>query len=215
MDPDRDLSDLLRGQVERPEVPPLLEGDDAGLARGPEHVVVAEACDRLRRPGLKVVGMDVQGQVAVRDEIDPVLVPDGVLVGPGEIRDLAGLVLLQVIDPDILGPASPVSLPGPEFPHEGRVSQGLAVRREGRGRALGDLEGLFQPALQVDEEVLAGPVAVGDAVGLEQDAAAVRRPVQDLMVESAPRGEEADVVIEGQLPGNASGRGHDVNLARA
>ena len=202
-------------QVEKPDPAALLEGHPAEAARGPEHVEIRETGQLLDLFALQVIGIEIEHQVAVGDEVDPVLVPERVLVGAGEVGQPFGNVLLQVVGPDVLGPAALGALPGAELARDRGVDDRAVVGREPAAAAFRDLQGLLQAAAERDQEVFSHPFPPGGAVGAHHDLPRVGGPVQHHVVVAAARGHDAGVVVEGELAGRAARGRDDVDLARA
>ena len=206
---------LHRGRVEDVDLAAFFEGDAAVAAGRPQDVIVLEGGDLFDLGRLQVIGIEVERQVPVGDEDDLVLDPDGVLVRAFEIGESLGRVLVQIVGPDVLGPAALVALPGAEFAGDGRVGDRPAVRRERAAAGFGDLQGRLQSAVEADQEILPVPLAEGRAVAAEKDLFGIRGPVQDLIVVSAARRHEADRIVIGQLTGRSAFGGDDVHLAGA
>ncbi len=214
---DGELPGLPGLGVQVVEVAAVLEDDTSHPAARPHHVVLGEPGHLRLRSGPGVVDPEVQLLllVPVAHEVDLVPHPEGEVVGAGLGGDaLAGLVG-QVVDPHVLLPAGAVSLPVPPLPALDVVRQPGAGGVEGRPRGtFRNLQGHLETTVhRIHQVVPTDPLPEGRPVGPDQDLRSVGGPIQDQMVVAAPGRHGAHVRIEGELPGLAPRRGHDVDLA--
>ena len=187
----------------------LLEDDLVHPARGPKDIGVGEVGHLLDVPALEVKGVEVEGEIPVGDEVNLLADPEGLLICAGEVGDPVGGVLVQIVDPDVLGAAALVTLPVAEIPLDGGVDNLMAVRGEVAHAGLGNGQGHLQAPFQVHQEVLSHALAPRGTVRPDHDRAAVGRPVQDDVVKPATGRHLADIVVEGELFGCPSlGRDH-------
>ncbi len=205
-DDDRHAGRLLRGQVEGVEVAAVLEGDVLGAERGELDVELGEGRELPRRLGGEVVDVEVHPLVlvAVGEEVDPVPAPHGDDVQGrvgGDVLDRLGG---EVVDPDVVGHAAPVPLPGPELPEDAVVGELGVVRRERAEAAAGQRQALGRPAVLRGEIELSVEIVPFGHAGPEDDPLPVVGPAHDQVVRAhAVRDVVAD---EGGRVGQTLGR---------
>ncbi len=178
---DRHPGGLPGGEVVEVQGAELVVDDAAGSGGGRDQVepvgVGEDLADGLRRG---VVGVERDGALAVRKEIDRAAHPHGIaVVGilPGDADD-AGIG--EVGDPEAGRLAAPVVLPRRLPLVEGRVGEVGPVRRVAGLVAGGQGQGLRQPARGRHGEEL-GQIPGGRPGGAEDHSFAVRRPAEDLV----------------------------------
>ena len=189
--------------------------DDAPVrlvGAGPTHVplVLVRELGELAR--IDLVGIQVQRAVPVRGEVDRVADPHRVAVGALVVRHLDRLQAVDVEDPQVLRPASFVALPVPEVPGHRRVDDALSVGRKIAAARLRHRQRSRQSAGGVDQEQLCVTQVPSVPQRPEQDGLAVGRPAVDLVVVAPARRKGPGGRVEGQLPGRAARRVHDVDL---
>ena len=130
------LAGLFRGQVQEVD-PATIFVNDLAVSRitritritqaGPLDVVfvVARHLAMLGRP--EIVGPDLELAGAVTQIVDRVAVPHGEAVGTDPVGDLLALVGAEIVDPDILGHAALVALPGAVLATHGVVGDARAI----------------------------------------------------------------------------------------
>ncbi len=189
--------------------------DDAprlGVLARPAHVPRRGRRDGRRRLLRDVVGVEVEGPVAIGVEVDRAADPHRVAIGARVIGDPRGVVAGQVEDEQVVGLAAAVALLRAEVAEARRVDDPLAVRRVGSGARFRHRQRLGRTARRRDR------VEPGDrqrppvAMRPEQDARAVGRPAVHLVV-VAPAGRERPARrVERELARLAARARHDVDL---
>jgi hypothetical protein len=200
-DADRHLDAAAGRDVEEVEEAAVLVDDLAGLGVGawPQDVVGVVAGELADLPRLEVVGVEVQGVLAVRGEVDLAADPHRLVVGDRIVDDALRLVGREVVDPDVLGAPAAVPLPAAELGLQGRVDEPGPVGREAAVAALRDAHRPLHAAGRGHQVGPADALAPRHPVGTEDDVLAVRRPAEHLVVIAAARRQRADVVVERQL----------------
>ena len=213
-DVDGEAHVLARDSVEDAERAAELVHDLPRVVRGgPAHVPRGGCRQLLGLCTGEVGGVEVEGSVAVGDEVDPIANPHGVALGPHRGRDARRGARREIVDPEILGPAPLIALPVAEIAEQRAVDDALAVGGEIARTRCGHGK-LHREAAPGVDGVQGGQrrAVVGIPHRTEQDLLAVRRPSVDLIVVAVARGQGAACRVPGDLPWDASRRGNDVDL---
>ena len=128
----RDAGDLLGLEVQAIQVPPVLE-DNARVAQGGElDGEFLEIGQPSRFPVLQVhhIQVGLPGLLALRDEVDPVTMPHRKQVLGGIGGQAGGLTGSEVVQPEFVGLAAAVALPGAELAEDAVVDHLPAIGRE-------------------------------------------------------------------------------------
>ena len=207
---DVDFLAALRRRVELVQVAGVLEDDQFAVRGGELDVIFPEIGDLGSRAGLRVVDEDVHPVVAVGDEVDLVADPHRHDVLGGIVGDVGDR--LAVVDPDVVGLAALVVLPGAELAHRAVVGEFLPVggvaaeaafrERDDRAHAAGRRDG---PELAFEAGADAVAVDNGLAVGIPAHHDVVRaHPVAEVVAGVGRR--------VGQAHRRAAGRGNRVDF---
>ncbi len=180
--------------------------DDLTLADGGAlDVVVPVVGQAGRRAGVRVVLVDIQRAVlAIAVEVDRVAMPHGKVVRAGPVGDLVDGAGGEVRDPDLLGHAALVAFPGARLARDPVVGEFIAVGREAGQAAAVNGQALGHAAVDRDQEHLLEQIGMF-AARAKQHVLAVGMPAEDAVTRR----------VEGQPPGLAAGRGHDVHVVAA
>src|SRR6056297_168319 len=157
-----------------------------------------------------VVLKKLQRAVAIGDVIQTGFKPDRVALGANVIGDLAGLVVFQVVDEQVLRPAALVAFPGTEVAEQRRVENALAVRRIVAGAGARHRQRYGQAAGY--RHAIKPAVVEVVATGTEQHCAAVGRPAEYLVVGAPARRQRTRGGVVGQLLRLAAGGRNHVDL---
>ena len=174
------LLGVLRGWVEAVDVAAVLEDDQPAVGGGELDVVVLEVGHLLRLLRAGVVNEDVHRAVAVGEEVDFVAHPHGEDILGVVVGHVFDRLLVRIVDPDVVGHAAFVVLPGAELAHDTIVSQAPAVGCIAAKAAFGQGDHFGESAVAADG-VESAAEAVADAVAVD-DARAVCGPRHDDVV---------------------------------
>ena len=219
VDLDVDLLGLFRRQVEL-EDPAAALVDDRRIAERRElDVVILVVRELLRFVRLQVEDVQVHPPklVAVGGEVNLVPVPhrDDFLVV--RLRQLLRLLRGEVVQPEVVGHAAAVALPGAELAEDAVVDELGIVRRKGAEAAAGQRQLLRQAAVDRNREQLTDEIIMRLEPRAEHDRLIVVLPAHDDVVR--PHAVGHVVAAEGRGPGQPAGRAavgrHDVNLGVA
>jgi len=202
---DGHLGRLLRGQVEPVDPAAVLEHDGGVAERREldiERVIVGELAGLLGAP---LVDIQVHAAVgsAVGQEVDPVAVPHGDDVLGRVVGDVLGLLRREVVDPDVVGLAAAVALPGAELAEHAVVGELLAVGGIGAEAAARQGELPRQVAVRAHQVELSLEVVELPHAGAEDDLTAGGRPAHHDVVGTHAVGDV--VAAQRRRPGQALG----------
>src|SRR5262249_59903067 len=93
--------------------------------------------------------------------------------------DLVGLFRLEIVDPDLIGHAAPVALPGSELTEDAVVGKFLVIGRERAEAAARQGQLLGKSAVDADGIELADEVVERAHAGAEDDVLAIDLPAAD------------------------------------
>ena len=218
-DDDGHAGRLFGGQVERVEIAAVLEDDVLGAERGELDVELGEARQLARRLGGEVVDVEVHPfrLVPVGQEVDAVAAPHGDDVEGrvgGDVLDRLGG---EVVDPDVVGHAAAVALPGPELAEDPVVGELRVVRGIGAEPAARQRELVRRPAVLRGQIELAVEIVPFGHARAEDDLAAVVGPAHDQVVRAHAVGDvvAAEAGRVGQTLGDAAAGRDEIDLAVA
>ena len=134
---DVDFAVLLAGGVELIDVAAVFKHNLAAATAGELHIIVGEIGHLGSRLGCGVVAIHVHALVAVAYEVDLVAYPHGKDVLRHIVGDVGHLLAAGVINPNVVGHAALVILPGAELSKHAIIGQLGAVGREAAKSAFG------------------------------------------------------------------------------
>ena len=126
---DVDFAVLLAGGVELIDVAAVFKHNLAAATAGELHIIVGEIGHLGSRLGCGVVAIHVHALVAVAYEVDLVAYPHGKDVLRHIVGDVGHLLAAGVINPNVVGHAALVILPGAELSKHAIIGQLGAVGR--------------------------------------------------------------------------------------
>ena len=197
-------SRLLRREFEHVQPAAVLVHDGVGAEARVLHVVLVVMGHLAEVAGGGVVGPDLQLAGLVAGEVDRVPVPHGEVLGAGPVGHLGRDVLVEVVDPDVLGHAALVALPGARLAGDAVVGQLPAVGRPAREAAGGQRDHRRQAAVDGNRPELLLAHREARPRALEAHRFAVGLPVDHPVVQGMPGqpprlaargGDHVDVVV--------------------
>ncbi len=215
MNIDNDLVGVARRQVEQVKVTAVLIDQSAVVTGGPHHIEIGMSGYLYLFTAQQVMTPDIEACVPVGGVVDMVTLPYRPLVAAGPVSELLRPVAGEVIAPELCGTSSFVSFPGAELTINRGKAELRPVWREGGEPTVHDGEWFLKPAIDADGEVTAVTVTEAGAVCTEEDAVAVRCPVEHHMVEPAPGGHLTYGVVVGELACSPPLGGHHPYLSAA
>src|ERR1022692_2490923 len=210
----RQLASLLCVEVEEIQEAAVLEHDLVGPKAGPVHIELRIVRQLFNLAGVEAIAVQVQAMFgpAIGIEVDGVAVPHGKRVSPILVRHNVDSAALEIINCDVLGHAALVTLPGAEVAEDAVVGDAVTVRRVRGQAAFVERQRLGKSALDADAIQPSEPVVEGVATGEKDDALAVRRPGNDLVMKAHAFVKMTASGIKGQLFRIAAFRRHDIDV---
>ena len=161
----RHLARLFRREIEMPDVASLFENDSTFAERRKLDVVILEGGVLRRFLRREIVTEQIHVPVAIREKVDLIIWrPHRDDVLSLVVRDVLDPAGLEIVNPDVVGHAAAVTLPGAELPKDPVVRHLRVVRRKREkpaarhGELLGQL-GIQANRVKLAVEVVEGPHA--------------------------------------------------------